>query len=436
MKHENYSLGYDLLRIHARFLHRLVHRCITVSGLANIPQNKALIFAPNHQNALMDAMAVLLTVPHQPVWLARADIFGNSFINKILHFLKISPVYRIRDGKDNLAKNDEVFDLALRVLKNKRALAVFPEGMHTFRRQSASHKKAIPRIAFMAAERENFAWDIAIVPVGIFYSHYYHLHRRLLVQFGKPILINDYAAAFAENENTAMLALRDELKRRIFSLTLNIASSEHYESIFTLTDIDCHNHPPKHAVDEVKQRQKIADQMQRYEETHAQEAVQLFIEAKNYRQLLAQHHLTDATLAQTHSCVTVIAQSILALIALPLFLYGYINFFVGFVAPSLLVRRKIRDRAFWATTAYGIWVLTVPLMALLQTGIVWWATGCLGWAAAYFLTLPLMGKAALFVNDFYSRLRQQIKLCLRKDLNQQLQQMRESLSQKISNHTS
>ncbi|MDD3526473.1 MAG: 1-acyl-sn-glycerol-3-phosphate acyltransferase, partial [Bacteroidales bacterium] len=150
MKHENYSLGYDLLRIHARLLHRLIHRRITVSGLENIPKDVALILAPNHQNALMDAMAVLLTVPPQPVWLARADIFGNPVINKILHFLKISPVYRIRDGKNNLSKNDEVFDLALRVLKNKRALAIFPEGMHTFRRQSAPHKKAIPRIAFMA----------------------------------------------------------------------------------------------------------------------------------------------------------------------------------------------------------------------------------------------------------------------------------------------
>jgi 1-acyl-sn-glycerol-3-phosphate acyltransferase len=430
MKHENYSLGYDLLRIHARFLHRMVHRRITISGRENIPKNMALIFAPNHQNALMDAMAVLLHVRHQPVWLARADIFGNPVINKILHFLKISPVYRIRDGKDNLAKNDEVFDLAMRVLKNKRALAVFPEGMHTFRRQSAPHKKAIPRIAFMAAEHEKFTMDIAIVPVGLFYSHYYHFHRRLLVQFGKPIYIKDYAAAFAENQNTAMLALRDELRKRIFSLTLNITSRAHYESILMLTDMATVN--MKDAVDEVTQRQQIADQLLHYEQKHPQEATQLFDDAESYRQQLAQHHLTDTALAHHWPTASLAGKLLLGLMASPLFIYGYINFFLGFVVPSVVVRRKIRDRAFWATTEYGIWIITVPLMALLQTGIVWWASDCRGLAAAYLLTLPLAGKTALYVNDFYGKLQQQLLLGRRKALYQNLKVMREKLCQKLA----
>ncbi|NCA86644.1 MAG: hypothetical protein EOM83_13930 [Clostridia bacterium] len=430
MKHENYSLGYDLLRIHARFLHSLVHRRITISGRENIPKNMALIFAPNHQNALMDAMAVLLHVRQQPVWLARADIFGNPVINKILHFLKISPVYRIRDGKDNLAKNDEVFDLSMRVLKNKRALAIFPEGMHTFRRQSAPHKKAIPRIAFMAAEHEKFAMDIAIVPVGLFYSHYYHYHRRLLVQFGKPIYIKDYAAAFAENQNTAMLTLRDELRKRIFSLTLNIASRAHYESIWMLTDIAAES--AKDAADEVTQRQQLADQLLHYEQKHPQAAAELFGGAENYRQQLAQHHLTDTVLAHKSPTASLAGKLLLGLMALPLFVYGYINFFVGFVAPSIVVRRKIRDRAFWATTEYGIWIITVPLMAVLQTGIVWWASDCPGLAAAYLLTLPLAGKTALYINDFYSKLRQQLLLGRRKALYQNLKVMREKLSKKLA----
>ena len=431
MKHENYSLGYDLLRIHARLLHRLIHRRITVSGLENIPKDVALILAPNHQNALMDAMAVLLTVPPQPVWLARADIFGNPVINKILHFLKISPVYRIRDGKNNLSKNDEVFDLALRVLKNKRALAIFPEGMHTFRRQSAPHKKAIPRIAFMAAEHEDFALDIAIVPVGIFYSHYYHFHRRLLVQFGKPIYIKDYAAAYAKNENTAMPALRDELKRRIFSLSLNITSRLHYDSVFALTEIDFHNSPTRYAADEIKQRQQLSDQLQRYEEEQPEQATGLFSATEKYRQLLAQHHLSDAAVARKSSPVALGGNLLLAIFAVPLFLYGYINFFIGFVVPSIVVRRKIRDRAFWATTEYGVWVLTVPLMTLLQTVAVGWISGSWGWAAAYLIILPLIGKAALFINDFYDKLRQQIRLCLKNDLYQNLRTMRENLSQRI-----
>ena len=57
----------------------------------------------------MDALAVLFTHNGQPVFLARADIFKKKMIAAILYFLKILPVYRIRDGFSSLKANDEIF---------------------------------------------------------------------------------------------------------------------------------------------------------------------------------------------------------------------------------------------------------------------------------------------------------------------------------------
>src|SRR5690554_3857074 len=193
MSYEKWSFRYNLLKQYVRFVDWVIHQRILIQGKGNIPANKPIVFAPNHQNALSDPMAVLLNTRLQPVWLARADIFGISkFIDTILQFLKIIPVFRLRDGKENLEKNQETFAISIKVLENNSALALFPEAAHTFKRQMALHKKAVPRIVFMAEEQKNDNLDIQIIPTGIYYSHYWKFNRSLIVIFGDPISVTDY----------------------------------------------------------------------------------------------------------------------------------------------------------------------------------------------------------------------------------------------------
>jgi 1-acyl-sn-glycerol-3-phosphate acyltransferase len=60
MKYEEWSLGYWFLKQYVRFASWLIHKKTLVVGKENIPKDKPLIFAPNHQNALSDPMAVCL----------------------------------------------------------------------------------------------------------------------------------------------------------------------------------------------------------------------------------------------------------------------------------------------------------------------------------------------------------------------------------------
>ena len=107
---EKYSARYALVKSIAGFWHNSVfYRKIIVLGLENINPDHHLIFAPNHQNALMDALAVLFTQKGHLIFLARADIFKKKLIAGILYFPKILPVYRMRDGFSSLKGNDEIF---------------------------------------------------------------------------------------------------------------------------------------------------------------------------------------------------------------------------------------------------------------------------------------------------------------------------------------
>ena len=108
----------------------------------------------------------------QPVFLARADIFKNKFIASLLYFLKILPVYRIRDGFSNLKANDEIFRKTIDVIRNKNGLVILPEGDHAGFRRLRQLKKGICRVAFQAEEAMDFNLNIKIIPVGLEYTNY------------------------------------------------------------------------------------------------------------------------------------------------------------------------------------------------------------------------------------------------------------------------
>lgn len=432
MKHEKYSPGYDALRVYARWLHRMIHKRITIAGLDNIPKDKPVIFAPNHQNALMDAMAVLLSTKHQPTWLARADIFKNKFISRILYFLKISPVYRLRDGKENLGKNDAVFELAIRVLKNNKSLALFPEGQHTFKRQSATHKKAVPRIAFMAEEREDFDLDIHIIPVGLYYDHYYRFNRELIVHYGEPIRVRDFEEQYRENPGAATIALRKEIYNRLVPLTIHIKSREHYPEYETLREIYRNELSGKTSPqDRLELEKAFIRKVEDFEAKSPDEARKLFELADSFRQKLDHIDVEDKVARKSWTVLRAIWNTFLSGISLPVFLYGWLNFFLGFHLPSILVRKKIKDRVFWATVEYVAWIIFIPVFLLIQWGVVWAVTGDLWISLIYLITLPFFGKLALNLSGFYRRTVQMIRLAGGGSRARSIRSLRRQILEKI-----
>ena len=121
----NRSWGYDFVRnVFVRPELYFFYRKIDVIGAKNVPDTGPVIFTPNHQNALMDALMVLCTRNRQPVFIARADIFKKPLIIAILHFLRILPVYRKRDGGNSSDNNQETFDMILKVLHSRQAVGI------------------------------------------------------------------------------------------------------------------------------------------------------------------------------------------------------------------------------------------------------------------------------------------------------------------------
>ena len=159
------------------------------------------------------------------------QIFLRRSIASILYFLKILPVFRIRDGFSSLKGNDEIFMKTIDVLKSKNGLVILPEGDHAGFRRLRQLKKGICRVAFQSDEATGFNLKIKIIPVGLEFSNYSRYRQVLTVVYGKPIEISEFFDLYKKSPERALNALRSRLSEEMKNIMINIESEEDYEAI-------------------------------------------------------------------------------------------------------------------------------------------------------------------------------------------------------------
>lgn len=400
MKYEKWSLGYSFLRSYVRIVDFFIHRKVILNNRENVPASTPVIFAPNHQNALSDPMAILLHVKQQPVWLARADIFKNKFAAAVLRFLKIMPVYRLRDGKEQLANNDKTFADSIKVLKNNVPLALFPEAAHSGKRQMLAHKKAVPRIVFMAEERADQNLNIHIVPIGIYYSSYWKFDRTVIVNFGKPLKVNDYLGKYQENQNLATQLLKDDLYNAIEPLTINIRSKEYYSDIEYIREFYgkeyLRRQGGKYSANALfKSDQKLVKSIDEQLESAPEVIKNLIDKVSSYKRLLKKQGLRSWLVAHPENNVLkIFLNKLILLLGLPVFLFGFVFNALPFFFIDRFTHKKVKDHAFKSTFFLVLGLLLFPVVYLLE---LWAVSGLLPeiWLKLLFLvSLPFAGKVA------------------------------------------
>ena len=221
---------YAFLRPYVDWMFRRSYRTFRYIGRENIPADGAVIYAPNHANALCDAMCVLGLDRKQKVFVARADIFRDPKKARILNWLKIMPINRVRDGLDEVRHNDETINKAVDTLQDGVPFCILPEGTHRPKHSLLPLSKGIFRIALQANEQFGAEKPVYIVPVGNEYGDYFHLWDSLTVTVGEPINVTAFAKEHPELDYPQLLmALREELTLRMRKLILWVPDDEHYE---------------------------------------------------------------------------------------------------------------------------------------------------------------------------------------------------------------
>lgn len=362
------DLLYNILSPLVQFACRCHYNRFVVRGIENLPTNGAYIIAPCHQQALMEPLAVLNIAPKPPVFLARADIFKKPTIKAILTFLKIMPVYRIRDGQDQLGRNKEIFDRCRDVLLDGFPLCLMAEGRHNNRHHLLPLGKGMFRIAG-EAQLALGNHPLYIVPTGIDFDEYERPYSNLVVNIGKPIAVQPFMECYQTNEPLALNQMRDTLHEAILPMMHDIRIEEHYEEIMTLCNILNREMRRREGLrstawNRFLVRQKISQRMDALIADGDPEAEHLAAGAARFadqcrrlrigEKTVAEHWSLAGTLLALLAALLPVAAAVMFPVVRLVLLFCLVCYPILLIPTHLIIKRKIKDPQFRSSVNWGV----------------------------------------------------------------------------------
>jgi len=410
---EKKSTRYALLKVWAQWWHnKIFYKKIIKVNSENIPAKDNVIFTPNHQNALMDALGPLFTINQQLVFLARADIFSKKSLASFLYFLKILPIFRIRDGYQSLKKNDAIFQKTIDVINAGNGLVILPEGTHAGIHRLRQLKKGFARIAFKTEEENNFSMNIQIVPIGLYYSDYESFRSVLLLNFGKPIAVSKYYDVYKNNPAVAIAKLKDELHDALRLLIIDIESEEYYFVYDKLRQYRAAQvaMEKKPEIRQFQAQQEIISKLEKIEKKNPEKMESLNLLVHNFDNLLGDSKLNFETIEKGNpKFYQLFFKTLLLNIGFPFFIYGYLNNLLPWQITVSLAG-KIKDPQFRSSVKYLFSILLFPIFYLIQSALFYYFISEKWMTIAYFLSLPLMASISWMYFSFFKKVKNHWRL--------------------------
>lgn len=386
------SLLYSILKPAVALCAKYSYRRFEVHGKENLPMDGAMIYGINHSNTLMDAVVMLSTGSEKMVFMARGDIFANPKVASFLRFARILPLFRIRNGVAAVRNNTGSIEQAVDVVHDKVGLYLFPEGRHRTKHSLLQMGKGIFHIALDSNREFGKEMPVYVVPVGIEYGDYFRYRSTCMVNFGEAINVTDFVNnSTEENEAVLMNQLREMLGERISKLITFIPDDEDYEAIWEIVKIK-NGKQAGSLYKKMLRNRATVEKIEQFKEEHPEEAKELFSKVLEFSKQRVEQKISVTSIAKHRPLLNSLWKLLVALVGLPYFLASTVANAIAWV-PMLILKSKLKDKAWSNTVCFGTKMLISPLIIL-------------GGTIALFCTLPwywaLAGTVALILShDFW-----------------------------------
>lgn len=356
---------YSFLRPFVDYHVRKAFRRYKVIGYDKIPENAACIFAANHTNTLMDALVLLCINHEKKVFIARGDIFKKPFIAKIMYFLRILPIYRIRDGfksvKDN---NAEIIDKAADVIRDEVKLFLYPEATHRTKHSLRQLSKGIFHIALKANADFGQEKPVYIVPTGIEYGDYFRYRSTVLINFGEPINVTEYVSQHKDEIEAMMMnGLRDLLTERLSKQISFVPDNEEdYDAIWELTKI--RSGLDGSLEERLERNQKTIKEIMEWKEKEPEKAKEKFEKINKFIRKRKKKGISVTSVSKKNILGTVLWKTLVAILGLPYYIASAIaNLPIWLV--TMILKNSFKDKAWGNTVSFGVETVLHPILMTL-----------------------------------------------------------------------
>ncbi|TXD38258.1 hypothetical protein FRC98_05010 [Lujinxingia vulgaris] len=201
---------------------RLYFYDIQVVGQENIPQNQPMILAANHPNSIMDTVLLATESPFRINYMARSGIFKHPVVRAVLNGVGVIPIYRASELGGQPARNQNSFYRAFELLEAGGCVGMFPEGANSPDRQVREIKTGTARLALEAEARNDYRLGVQIQPVGLNFADRDRFLSSVLIRYGKPIDVRDFADLHRQDPRQAVYELTQLILQRLRDVATHV----------------------------------------------------------------------------------------------------------------------------------------------------------------------------------------------------------------------
>jgi 1-acyl-sn-glycerol-3-phosphate acyltransferase len=217
---------YGLGRVISRLGTRVYFREVQIGRVERVPLAGPVILAANHPQSITDALILGLASPRVVHYLAHSGLFANPVQALLLRGAGVIPIHRRDDVTDAAARNEASFESCCELLHEGGCVGIFPEGTSQQARRVQPLKTGTARIALEAESQRDFGLGLSIVPVGLSFQSRRRFRSRVLVRFGKPIVVADHRELFERDPQEAARVITADLQNAIRHQVIEVSRSE------------------------------------------------------------------------------------------------------------------------------------------------------------------------------------------------------------------
>ena len=406
---------YRVLRWLLRNSVRIFFRRIEVEGIKNVPESGPVLLVPNHPNALVDALVVLMHLK-RPVSLTAKSTLADIFIlRQMIKSTNVILFHRKKDaakGADPARNTSAITECRVR-LEQGEAILIFPEGQSHSDPGLRPLRTGAARVALDYLQNVSATTDLVIIPVGLHFPEKDRFRSDVWVRFGKPI---DPRQWLEKNPDADPMELTSEIENRIRKLTLNFERRPDSVLLGWAAEIlETGAAPParlgleKSSVSRrLKLVQLLNEGYKQLKEDQAEALTELRKRVRAYRLELRDLGIKPSevyiSMPAWRVARFVVRELVIVVVGMPIAAWGVLNHLI----PAALIRvfavNLSAEKDKWASNVVFPTVVLVPFFYTVQITVAWFYLPPL-WAALYTISLPISGLFAILYRDRVGNIR-------------------------------
>ena len=406
-----------IIKAAVKIFFKTIHVRNTEFVLSNVP----LIIAANHPSTSMDPL-VLGSYIKQPLYfIARGNLFTTPLKRWFFSKLHMIPIYRKHENPELVEKNEEIFRECYRLLANKGAILIFPEGLSKKDRRLHKIKTGTARIALGAEAENNFKLGVVLIPVGLNYSDVGIFRSELFINFGKPIDISQFFEMYCRDEHEAVRTLTEHIRERLEKHTITVENETldqlvgNIETVYKSELSDELGLSLKQKQDDFLLTRGIVEAVHYFYSMNPRKVESFRNKIQLYLHKLERLNLKDSMLFEKSASggkdgtlrrsisIDSLRTVLFALFGFPFYLYGVINNYLPYRLPRLLAEKMYKTIEYQGPTKMITGIITFAGFYTVQILLVAAIFNTLWVTIVYAVTLPLTGFFAL---AYWDRMKQ------------------------------